>query len=82
MKKSVFLISALPFVLVLALQSTATACPSCYGAADSPQTAGMNWAILSLLTVTGSVLVGMSAFFVYLRKKALDFNRRFNDKLN
>ena len=68
-------------VLVLS-QANAIACPSCYGAADSAETEGMNLAILSLLGVTGTVLIGMSAFFLYLRKRALEFNRRFSDMLN
>ena len=47
-----------------------SACPSCYGAADAPMTEGMNMAILSLMGVTGSVLVAFVSFFVYLRKRA------------
>jgi hypothetical protein len=42
----------------------------------------MKWAIISLLGVTGTVLVGVSAFFLYLRKRAFEINRRFSDKLN
>jgi len=49
------------------------ACPSCYGAADAPMTEGMNMAILSLMGVTGSVLVGFVSFFVYLRKRTREF---------
>ncbi len=58
------------------------ACPSCFGAPDSPQTEGIKWAILSLLGITGTVLVGVGAFVLYLRKKTLEFNRRFDDLLN
>lgn len=75
--KIVFLVA----VLIL-LHAQTIACPSCYGAADSAETQGVNWAILSLLGVTGTVLFGVSAFFLYLRKKALEFNRRFSDRLN
>lgn len=60
----------------------AFACPSCFGAPDSPQTEAMKWAILSLLGITGTVLVGVGAFFVYLRKRTVEFNRRFSDLLN
>lgn len=69
-------------VLLVSFHSIAAACPSCYGDANSSETQGMQWAILSLLGVTGSVLVGMSAFFLYLRKRALQLNRLFSDKLN
>ncbi len=72
-------------VVVLALvaaHTVAVACPTCFGAPDSPQTEGLKWAILSLLGITGTVLAGMSAFFFYLRKKTDEFNQRFSDKLN
>ncbi|MER3523149.1 MAG: hypothetical protein C4326_03570 [Ignavibacteria bacterium] len=67
---------------IVALHSAALACPTCYGAPDSPQTEAMQWAILSLLGITGSVLAGMTAFFIYLRKRSVEFNRRFSDLLN
>jgi protein-S-isoprenylcysteine O-methyltransferase Ste14 len=67
---------------VVVAHSVAAACPSCFGAPDSPQTEGIKWAILSLLGITGTVLAGMSAFFFYLRKKTDEFNHRFSDKLN
>ncbi len=66
----------------LITQAKAFACPSCFGAPDSPQTEGIKWAILSLLGITGTVLVGVGAFFVYLRKRTIEFNRRFSDMLN
>ncbi len=52
------------------------ACPSCYGAADAPMTEGMNMAILSLMGVTGGVLVGFVSFFVHLRKRTRQFVER------
>ena len=58
------------------------ACPSCYGAADSSMTAGMNMGILSLLAVTGVVLTAFAAFFLYLRKRSQELNDRFSDMLN
>jgi hypothetical protein len=36
-------------------------------------TQGMNMAILSLLGITGGVLVAFGSFFVYLRKRAREF---------
>ena len=46
------------------------ACAACYGQSDSPMAAGMNWGILSLLTVMAVVLGGVSAFFIYLAKRS------------
>ena len=60
-------------LVVLFAQQTASACPSCYGASDAPMTQGMNMAILSLLGITGGVLVAFGSFFVYLRKRARGF---------
>ena len=51
------------------LYGRAISCPSCYGAADSPMTAGMNAAILVMLGITGVVLTLVSVFFVSLWKK-------------
>ena len=56
--------------IFFALPSAAMACGSCYGAADSPQTTGMNFAILSMIGVTGGVLATMTSFFLYLRRRA------------
>jgi heme/copper-type cytochrome/quinol oxidase subunit 2 len=50
--------------------ASALACGSCYGAADAPATNGMNFAILSMLGITGSVLAALTSFFLYLRKRA------------
>ena len=52
------------------LPGSAYACGSCYGAADSPATNGMNFAILSMIGVTGGVLAAITSFFLYLRKRA------------
>ena len=53
----------------LALPEAAAACATCYGAADSPMTQGMNNAILTLIAVVGVVYVGIG-------KVILDFRRR------
>ena len=60
-------------VILLLLPDAALACGSCYGAADSPQTNGLNYAILSMIGVTGGVLAAMTSFFLYLRKQARKF---------
>jgi hypothetical protein len=47
------------------------ACTTCYaGEIKSSQAEGMKLAIIALLGITGSVLSGFVAFFLYLRKKA------------
>ena len=61
---------AVILLVVLLTPHVASACPSCYGASDAPMTQGMNMAILSLLGITGGVLVAFGSFFVYLRRRA------------
>lgn len=56
-------------VLALALPQIASACATCFGAADAPMTKGMNNAILMLIGVVGLVYVGIG-------KVALDFRKR------
>lgn len=76
-------IAALVFLVALLLGGhAAMACPSCYGAPDSPMTEGMNMAIMSLLGITGAVLAGFVAFFVYLRRRAHMFRRMFSQRMN
>jgi hypothetical protein len=57
------------FALILCLPQVASACATCFGAADSPMTKGMNNAILMLIGIVGLVYVGIG-------KVALDFRRR------
>jgi len=46
------------------------ACATCFGQSDSGLAKGMNWGILSLLVLVVFVLGGISAFFIYLAKRA------------
>lgn len=48
----------------------AHACAACYGQSDSPMAAGMNWGIVSLLTMIVLVLGGVAGFFVFLIRRA------------
>ena len=43
---------------------------------------GMNMAVVSLLGVTGGVLVAVGSFFLYLRKRARMMAGLFDDRLN
>lgn len=63
------LLAAAAAAVWLALPQAAAACATCYGAADSPMTQGMNNAILTLIAVVGVVYVGIG-------KVILDFRRR------
>ena len=46
------------------------ACAVCFGAADSPQTHGLNMAIMMLMGVTGSVLGAIVAFALRMRRRS------------
>ena len=63
---------------VLAAKSSALACATCYGASDSPLAQGMNWGIVTLLGVIGSVLAGVVAFFVHVGVKSAKLNAEEN----
>ncbi len=49
------------------------ACGACYGAANSTTTQAMNWAILVMIGVTGSVFAGIGAvvYTIWKRTKML-----------
>ena len=71
MKRNMKLAAAFVLVImVLCFPDPVFACGSCYGAADSPATNGMNFAILSMIGITGGVLAAITSFFLYLRKRA------------
>ena len=63
---------ALLLVLIL-FAEIARACPSCYGANDSPMAAGMNMAIFTMLGITGAVLAAIVAFFIFMWRR---YNRQ------
>lgn len=50
--------------------NTILACAACFGKSDSPLALGVNWGIFSLLAVVVCVLGGISAFFIFLAKRA------------
>jgi len=55
-------------------------CDVCRGDTDSSLATGMDMAILTLLVITGSVMVSFASFFFYLRKKAIAFQNMANNK--
>jgi hypothetical protein len=57
-------------ILLLAFASIASACPVCYGTAQTPLTKGASNGVLFLLGIVGSVQVGFVALFVTFWKRA------------
>lgn len=55
---------------VIHLAPAAHACATCFGKSDSKLAEGMNWGILTLLFIVMGVLGGISAFFVFLARRA------------
>ena len=50
------------------------ACDKCFGAnVDTPVTRGIGFAMLALLGITGSVMGGIGAFFIYLWRRSKMF---------
>ena len=65
--------SALAFVFITIfclIPETVSACSVCFGAPpDHPMTESLNLAIIALIGVTGTVLGGISAFFIFLARR-------------
>tara|TARA_Y100000590_G_scaffold393095_1_gene471077 strand:+ start:6407 stop:6637 length:231 start_codon:yes stop_codon:yes gene_type:complete len=61
--------SVLIIFLIILLPDMAFACATCFGAPDAPATLGMNWAIITLLGVTGAVLGGIIKSIISIKKK-------------
>lgn len=60
-----FLVGLLMFSI-----TQAAACPVCFGEKGSAATEGLNWAIMFLLGVTGTVLSAIGAFFLRMKKRS------------
>jgi hypothetical protein len=67
MRRSLFFL-VIGLSILLISPSLSLSCPVCFGALDDPATAGMKYAILTLLGVTGTVFAGFISFFLRLRK--------------
>jgi heme/copper-type cytochrome/quinol oxidase subunit 2 len=72
--------SLLLCALLAGIHASAGACPSCYGASDSPLAQGMNNAILVMLAIIGFVLGLFVFFFLMLRRRSQIFNDQPSDK--
>lgn len=56
--------------MLLLLPNFIVACSTCFGDPDASATIGMNWAIITLLGVTGGVLGGIIKSIISIRNKA------------
>ena len=64
----------LSFILLF-IPETAEACATCFGDPNAPAAQGMNWAILTLLGVTGGVLGAVIATIISIGKKTKKFQQ-------
>ncbi len=63
------------FLIFTILPNSLDACSTCFGDPSAPASEGLNWAIITLLGVTGSVLGGVIHSIVGIAKKTKQFNR-------
>jgi hypothetical protein len=61
--------------IMLFVPETAEACATCFGDPSAPASQGMNWAILTLLGVTGGVLGGVIGTIISIGKKTKKFQQ-------
>jgi len=61
--------------VMLFVPETAEACATCFGDPSAPASQGMNWAILTLLGVTGGVLGGVIGTIISIGKKTKKFQQ-------
>ena len=63
-------------IACIALPPAANACATCYGAPDSPETHGMNNAILTLIGFVGLMYVGIGKVFLDFRRRAKKLSQK------
>ena len=63
------------FLIASWVSGPAWACAVCFGNPESPQTLGMQYAMLALLAVVLSVLLSLAMFFVYLLRRSKKYER-------
>jgi hypothetical protein len=61
--------------ILLFVPETAQACATCFGDPSAPAAQGMNWAIITLLGVTGGVLGGVIATIISIGKRTKKFQQ-------
>ncbi|MAR96465.1 MAG: hypothetical protein CMG17_02335 [Candidatus Marinimicrobia bacterium] len=71
----------LPLVIVFFFtQDIASACATCFGDPNSKATQGMNFAIITMLTITGGVLSSFVSFIYVLNRRAKDYAKKISFK--
>ena len=65
-------------ILILFIPELTLACATCFGAPDAPATEGMNWAIITLLVVTGGVLSGIIKSIISISNRTKAFHQKNN----
>lgn len=65
----------------LALPEAASACATCFGAADSPMTKGMNNAILVLVGFVGLMWIGVGRLIWDFRKRSKNLEKKASTRL-
>ena len=61
--------------ILLFVPETTQACATCFGDPSAPAAQGMNWAIITLLGVTGGVLGGVISTIISIGKKDRNFQK-------
>ena len=61
--------------ILLFVPETADACATCFGDPSAPASQGLNWAIITLLGVTGGVLGGVISTIISIGKKDKNFQK-------
>jgi hypothetical protein len=62
-------------ILLLLVPEMTEACGTCFGDPSAPAVQGMNWAIITLLGVTGGVLGGVIGAIISIGKKTKNFQQ-------
>ncbi|MBT3180171.1 MAG: hypothetical protein HOF03_04320 [Candidatus Marinimicrobia bacterium] len=65
----------LAIFFILIFPDIAKACSTCYGDPNASASQGMNWAIISLLGVTGGVLGGIISAIISIANKTKNFQQ-------
>tara|TARA_B110000014_G_C19540987_1_gene289806 strand:+ start:261 stop:494 length:234 start_codon:yes stop_codon:yes gene_type:complete len=61
--------------ILLFVPETVDACATCFGDPTAPASQGLNWAIITLLGVTGGVLGGIISTIISIGKKNKNFQQ-------
>ena len=80
MNSSYRIIFIIGIISLLILHSNVYACSTCYGDPDDPASEGINYAIITLLGITGGVL-GMIVQAIYsIGNRTKNYNKNFKSK--